>query len=308
VRASECTEREALLAPFTTFGVGGPAEELARPRTPEEAASLVARARKDGRPLRVLGAGSNVLVSDAGVRGMVLFLTGPPFKYLARTGPEVAQVGAGGRLSRLVAACADWGLTGAEGLAGIPGTVGGALCMNAGTRAEGQAPSTVLPALTGVEGEIGALVKRVWTLGWGGAPETLTAADCEFGYRSSALAGRIVLGAELELSRAEPLEVRTRMDALLARRRETQPRGVRTAGSVFRNPEGESAGRILDELGCKGLAQGGARVSPVHANFIEAGKGATASDIVWLIDEMCHRALEGRGVRLETEIELWGFE
>ena len=292
MRASECTEHEALLAPFTTFKVGGPAEELARPRTPEEAATLVARARKDGRPLRVLGAGSNVLVSDAGVRGMVLFLAEPPFKYLARTGPEVAQVGAGGRLSRLVGAFADWGLTGAEGLAGIPGTVGGALCMNAGTR----------------ESEIGPLVRRVWTLGWGGAPETLSAADCEFGYRSSALAGRIVLGAELELPRGEPDEIRKRMEALIARRTETQPRGVRTAGSVFRNPEGESAGRILDELGCKGLAHGGARVSPVHANFIEAGKGARASDIVWLIDEMCHRAIEGRGVRLETEIELWGFE
>jgi UDP-N-acetylmuramate dehydrogenase len=225
VRASEFTEREALLAPLTTFKVGGPAEELARPRTPEEAASLVARARKDGRPLHVLGAGSNVLVSDAGVRGTVLYLAESPFKYLARTASEAVQVGAGGRLSRVVAACADWGLTGAEGLAGIPGTVGGALCMNAGTR----------------EGEIGPLVKRVWTLGWSGAPETLSKADCEFGYRSSALAGRIVLGAELELSRAEPDDIRTRMDALLAQRRETQPRGVRTAGSLHsagkRSPE-----------------------------------------------------------------------
>ncbi|MHC5055252.1 MAG: UDP-N-acetylmuramate dehydrogenase [Planctomycetota bacterium] len=286
------TEANVLLASLTTFGVGGPADVLARPESPEEAAEVVSRAASEGQRLRILGAGSNVLVADEGVRGVVMMLSAGPFKSLSRAGRNVVHVGAGSRLARLVGALADWGLSGAEGLGGIPGTVGGALVMNAGTR----------------EGETGALVRQVWALSPAGDPLTLSGPECGFAYRSSDLAGRVLLGAELLLRPGRAAEVRERTDDLLAQRRRSQPRGVRTAGCVFKNPPGGSAGAILDELGCKGLARGEARVSEAHANFIEARQGATAADIRWLIEEMRRRAREARGVELETEIALWGFD
>jgi UDP-N-acetylmuramate dehydrogenase len=283
---------EAPLARFTTFGVGGPAEILAHPRSPEELAALVRRAHKTGMPLRVLGAGSNVLVADEGVRGMVVRLAAPPFKELALVGEEIVHCGGGSRLSRVVKALADWGLTGAEGLAGIPGTVGGALVMNAGTSA----------------GEIGPLVRRVWALEPDGSAVSLAPSDCRFEYRSSALGGKLILGAELLLSSGEASAIRARLDELHAKRKGSQPRGVRTAGCVFKNPPGERAGALLDESGLKGFTKGCARVSPVHANFIEAESEARAADVKALIDEMRRRVREERGIELELELGLWGFE
>jgi len=285
-------EAQVSLASLTTFGVGGPADVLAQPESPEEAAEVVRRAASEGERLRILGAGSNVLVSDTGVRGTVMLLSAAPFKSLSRAGSDVVHVGGGARLSRLVGALADWGLSGAEALGGIPGTVGGALVMNAGTR----------------NGETGPLVRRVWALSFEGETLTLSGPECGFAYRSSGLGGHVVLGAELLLSRGNPSEIRERTEGLLARRRESQPRGARTAGCIFKNPPGRSAGAILDELGCKGLSHGEARVSEVHANFIEARKGAAAANIMWLVDEMRRRVREDRGIELETEIELWGFE
>ena len=242
-------------------------------------------------PLRVLGAGSNVLVADEGVRGMVVRLAAPPFKDLARVGEEIVHCGGGSRLSRVVNALADWGLTGAEGLAGIPGTVGGALVMNAGTSA----------------GEIGPLVRKVWALEPDGTTVALAPSDCRFDYRSSALAGKLILGAELVLSSGDAPAIRARLDELDAKRRASHPHGVRTAGCVFKNPPGERAGVLLDEAGLKGSTKGGARVSPVHANFIEAEPGARAADVTALIDEMRRRVREERGIELELELELWGF-
>lgn len=284
--------QEASLADFTTFGVGGPAEILAHPGTPDDLAEALARAHGEGMRVRVLGAGSNVLVADEGVRGMVVRLAVRPFKTLARVGDELVHCGGGSRLARVVEALADWGLTGAEGLSGIPGTVGGALVMNAGTDA----------------GEIGPLVRRVWALGHDGTAVALTASDCCFEYRSSALGGRIILGAELLLKAGDAAEIRSKMDGRRRVRKETQPSGARTAGCVFKNPLGERAGKLLEEAGLKGFTKGGARVCPVHANFIEADAGARASDIKSLIGEMRRRVLEASGIELELELELWGFE
>jgi UDP-N-acetylmuramate dehydrogenase len=285
-------EPEVSLAPLTWYGVGGPAEVLARPLTPEEAAELVRRACAEGAPVRVLGAGSNLLVADRGVRGLVLVLSSPPFTHLARVADDVVHAGAGCRLRRLVESAADWGLGGLEGLAGVPGTVGGALVSNAGTS----------------EGEIGPAVSKVWALEPDGGRAELSATDCRFGYRSSALRGTAILGAELALRRAGPAEIFARMDSLAARRKASQPEGRRTAGCVFRNPAGVPAGRLLDELGLKGFAAGGARVSEVHANFIETAEGATAADVVAVIRECRRRAMDARGVALELEIATWGFE
>jgi UDP-N-acetylmuramate dehydrogenase len=285
-------EPDVPLASLTTFGVGGPADVLARPESPEEAGEVVRRAAGEGSGLRILGAGSNVLVADEGVRGTVMLLSAAPFRSLSRSEGDMVHVGAGSRLARLVGALADWGLSGAEALGGIPGTVGGALVMNAGTR----------------EGEVGPLVRQVWALSAEGEPQTLSGTECGFAYRSSGLGGRVILGAELLLSRGSEAEVRQRTDELLTRRKESQPRGARTAGCVFKNPPNQSAGEILDALGCKGLSRGDARVSEAHANFIEARTGATAADIKWLIDEMRRRVVDERSIELETEIELWGFD
>lgn len=288
----EAVLHEAPLGAFTTFGVGGPAEILAHPRTPEDLATLMKRAHETGTPVRVLGAGSNVLVADEGVRGMVVRLAGPRFKDLARVGDELVHCGGGARLARVVSALADWGLSGAEGLAGVPGTVGGALVMNAGTG----------------DGEIGPLVRQVWALEPDGTQVRLTGGECRFEYRASALRGKLILGAELLLSSGESAKVRAKIDGLEARRRESQPSRVRTAGCVFRNPPGERAGKLLDEAGLKGFTKGGARVSPVHANFIETENGARAADIKSLIDEMRRRVRDERGTELELELNLWGFD
>ena len=291
-RDDDIVGREVPLAALTWFRVGGPAETLARPRTPEEAADLVARARGEGKAVRVLGAGSNVLVSDKGVRGLVLVLSAEPFKSLARLENEVVHCGAGVKIRRLVNSLADWALAGGEGLSGIPGTVGGALVTNAGTS----------------EGEIGPTAKRVWTLAPDGRPEELEAGGFRFAYRSSTLAGRVVLGAELAFTPSSPETIRARMESLSARRRSSQPEAVRTAGCVFKNPPGTTAGRLLDELGLKGLARGNSRVSPVHANFMEAREGATAGELKALIDECRRRVKDATGIDLELELDLWGFE
>lgn len=286
-------ERNSPLGPLTWFAVGGPAEILARPRTPEELAALVKRARGDNMPFRVLGAGSNVLVADQGVKGVVAVLSAPPFKTLARVGPATVQVGAGARLSRVVSAAEDWALSGMEGLAGIPGTLGGAVRMNSGTPA----------------GEIGPLVKLVWVLDEQGRTEALPGTSCGFGYRSSELGGKVILGAELELTPGVPAEIARKVKELLAYRAEHQPpASSRHAGCIFKNPPGVAAGKLLEELGLKGFCIGGARVSEVHANFIEADDTAKAADIKAVIDEMRRRAREEKGVELELQLELWGFD
>ena len=141
-----------------------------------------------------------------------------------------------------------------------------------------------------------------------GTEAILTAGDCRFEYRTSALRGRLILGAELLLSNGNSGDVRSRLVELQAKRRRSQPLGARTAGCVFKNPPGERAGKLLDEAGLKGFTKGGARVSPVHANFIQAEPGACAADVKFLIDEMRRRVREARGIELEMELELWGFD
>jgi UDP-N-acetylmuramate dehydrogenase len=291
-RSDAAFESDVPLAPLTWFKIGGPVELLARPRTPNELSQLMKRSHGEGAPLRVIGGGSNILVSDAGVRGTVVALTATPFKTLVRTGEETMQCGAGARLTRLVNSLADWGLSGGEGITGVPGTLGGALRSNAGTSA----------------GEVGQIVKRVWALKPDGEEVSLSGPECEFAYRQSALGEFVILGAALLAKRSQPDEIRAKMSEITAHRAATQPRGVRSAGCIFKNPVGTTAGRLLDELGLKGMTRGEARVSPVHANFIEAGKGATANDVKALIDEMGRRAAEERGVTMELQIELWGFD
>ena len=226
-------ERGVRLAGLTTFGIGGPAELLARPGDRARLAALLAAAAAEGLPVRILGAGSNVLAADEGVRGLVVVLTGREFARL-ETLPGGARCGAGLRLPRLVRESAAAGLSGLEGLAGIPATVGGALRTNAG----------------GGYGCIGDAVEEIEALDLSGREVRVGREAAGFGYRTSNLGGLVLTGCRLNLTPADPEAVRRRTREVLDEKRRTQPLDLPSAGCVFRNPPGgPPAGRAIEELG-----------------------------------------------------------
>lgn len=278
------------LAVHTTLRIGGPADVYVLPAGEEDVAAAVRAARLLGMPVTVLGRGSNVLVPDEGVRGMVLNPVAAT-TWLRFTGCRV-EVGAGYPLPGLVRAAVERGLGGLEELGGIPGSVGGALCMNAG--AGGQT--------------IGEVTVWVDTVGPGGERYRLFPEELAFGYRYSRLleGAGIVVAAALDLRPAAREALRRRLRDGEARRRRTQPLDMPNAGSVFKNPPGDHAGRLLEEAGCKGLRVGGAQISPRHANFIVNLGGATAADVLTLMGEAYRRVRDALGVRLEPEIRLLG--
>lgn len=277
------------LAGATTFGIGGPAEWLARPRSRAELARLLARAAEEGLPLRVLGAGSNLLVADEGVRGLVVKLAGREFAALEQP-PGALRCGAGLKLPRLVREAASAGLSGLEGLAGIPGSVGGALATGAGGR----------------YGTIGDVAEEVEALDLGGKELRVGREEAGFGYRSSNLRGLVLTGCLLRLSPEEPRLVAERTRRVRAEKRAAQPLGESSAGCIFKNPEGgPPAGKLIEELGFKGRRSGGAAVSEVHANYIVNRGGASCGDVLELIDAIREAASRQRGVDLELEVEIW---
>lgn len=285
--------RDVPLWPRTSFRIGGPAEVLVVPATAQAVAETWAFARDAGQPLTVLGGGTNVLVADAGVAGIVMEL-GKPFTSVREIprddGSAIWQVGAGCPTGAVIRRALERGLAGTEVLAGVPGTIGGALIMNAGGR----------------EGELSSIVTRVQLVDEGRV-HWLAASQAGFGYRSSGFPpGSILLGAELELLPGDAELLRRAVKAAQTRRRATQPLKKRNAGSIFKNPPGEAAGRLVDAAGCKGWRQGAAEVSRVHANFIVNSGGATASDVVRLIRRVQNRVEEHSGVRLELEVRLLG--
>lgn len=272
----------------TSFRVGGPADLYVRPAdfpSLEAARAILAEA---GLPVLVIGLGTNLLVRDGGIRGAVVStarLSGwrvDGTRMLAQSGSPLAA---------LAREAARQGLSGLEFAAGIPGTLGGAVVMNAG--AHGMSMADV--------------VERVTVQGRGGRT-VLHRDELEFTYRSSSLRGRdlVVVEAVLNLRPSSGAEVRQRMQALLEVRRRTQPRGVPSAGSFFRNPPGVAAGFLIEQAGCKGMRVGGAEVSPVHANFLVNVGGATAADILALAARVRERVAERFGLWLEPEVEIVG--
>ncbi len=274
------------LARFTTFGIGGPARHFLCPRDVPELAALVAALAAADVPLRVLGGGSNVLASDEGVDGAVVRLAGD-FARLAFEGRRV-DAGAAVPLARLVRECAERGLSGVEGLVGIPGTVGGALVMNAGGR----------------WGRIGDVVETARVLGACGA-QSLTREEAGFRYRGSALSGRIVLGAGLLMKESDPAQVAAWTCEYYEAKKAGQDMTARSAGCVFKNPDGRSAGALIDQAGLKGARVGDAEVSAVHANYIVNTGTATARDVLALVEVVRKGVREAFNVELELEIELW---
>jgi UDP-N-acetylmuramate dehydrogenase len=275
---------DAPRAPLTTIRVGGTADHLAKVASFAGVVGALAWARDEGVPVAVVGRGSNLIVSDEGFRGLVLRLTGRLTAISVR-GDDV-WCGGGASLPRAVQRAAANGLEGLEWGASIPGTVGGAVAMNAGAHAGDLAQVLRWAVICGPEGR-----RRVGP------------GDLDLRYRHSAVRpGEVVAAAGFALRRGDPEAIGGRLAEFRAHRRATQPQRVRTFGSVFTNPEGDSAGRLLEAAGCKGLAVGGARFSPVHANFIEASPGSRAADVLALMAEGRRRVEAAGGPRLEPEV------
>ena len=273
------------MAGHTTLGVGGAADAYVETASAEELARILNWCRDRNVPAIPLGAGSNLLVSDMGVRGVVLRARGGEFNACEFDGNGLVLAGAGLRLGDLVSRAAAQGWSGLEFLAGIPGTVGGALRMNAGAAG----------------GEIGRLVERVRFLDASGAERSMTGPELGFVYRDCpGLREAFVVDALLRAERGRPADIRERVEKRLRER--NWMRGLRSAGSIFKNPAGEPAGKLLDCAGLKGVRVGGAVVCEKHANVIVAEAGATASDVMALI-ELARRAVAGRtGIILELEV------
>ena len=284
-------ERDAPLAGLTTYRVGGAADVLVRVRREGDLAVVAAALRRHHLPLLVLGRGSNLLVSDAGFPGIALLLEGE-FEEIT---PGEGTVRAGGAVGLPVLArrtAAD-GITGLEFYVGIPGTVGGAVRMNAG--GHGRETREMLASA------------RVVDLLGDGLGVDRSVADLNLGYRSSVIGPNdVVAGATFRVGVGDPAECEARIADIVRWRREHQPGGA-NAGSVFRNPPGDRAGALIERSGLKDLRIGGAVVSPKHANFIQAEPGATAADVRALVREVRRRVLEDTGVELQTELHFVGF-
>ena len=281
-------ECDAPVGKQTWFCLGGRARYLFRPESADDLAALMKRASREALPLKVLGDGANVLIRDDGFDGVVVRLEGEAFRSIERRSGTL-EVGAGVDLMSLVCQCNEQGLSGLECMAGIPGTVGGAVRMNAGGRF----------------GDISRVVRRVRLLDAQGRPETWSHDRIGFGYRCSNLGDRVVLSALFELIEDAPARVKRRFDEYLEYKRRSQPLAEKSAGCVFKNPTGASAGALIDRAGLKGARCGEALVSKQHANFIIAEPGATASDVLHLIDLIRERVRTVFDTELEVEIDVW---
>ncbi len=278
----------APLAPGTWFRVGGPAEWLVRPADTDDLLLLL-RDLPEAVPLTVIGAASNLIIRDGGVRGVVLRLAGRGFGGIARDGDGVVA-GAAALDATVAEHAAAAGLGGLEFLCGIPGTIGGAVAMNAGA--------------------YGTEIKDVLDWAEVATPEGLrrmTAAEFGFAYRRAVLPARgVVLRARLRARPGEPAAIATRMAEIRAAREATQPVRARTGGSTFKNPPGAKAWELVDAAGCRGLRRGGAQVSELHANFLLNTGGATAANLEGLGEEVRARVKAVTGVELEWEIRRVG--
>ncbi len=280
------------LAPKTSIRAGGAAELLVRPRTPQALVVLLGRAHEAGVPVHVLGGGANTLVGDGGIPGVTVKLPAdlvPEERELLEDGSRVT-LGAGAAITRLVNFMRAQGLVGAEFLAGIPGTLGGALAMNAGTK-HGQCEQ-VLDAveLATAEG-----------VGW------VARSELAIGYRHTALpAGSVALRVRFRLKKGDVEASRAAMEADLSYRKRTQPLSQPNCGSVFQNPPGEYAGRLIEAVGLKGHTVGSARISELHANWIVNLGDATARDVAGLIALAQSRVHEARGINLVPEVKRVG--
>lgn len=285
---NDILEHNKPLAPLTWLKVGGPAQYYLEPRTPNELAAIIRCCHENDIPVHLLGGGSNLLVRDEGVSGAVVKLQGDAFSEISVDG-NIVRAGAGALLSNVISHAVKAGLAGLENLTGIPGTIGGALKGNAGGR----------------NGDIGQFVQSVRVVTTKGEIFTRTDDELSFGYRTSSINELAILDAVFELSPDEPEEITRRMRTLWIMKKATQPLSFQSAGCIFKNPRGLSAGALIEQAGLKGTKIGRASISDRHANFIVTEDGATYEDIHRLIELAKSRVTEQFGVELELEIQIW---
>jgi UDP-N-acetylmuramate dehydrogenase len=277
------------LAPRVWFRLGGPAAYFASPRRLDELVALLKRCRDEDLAFKILGGGSNVLVRDEGVEALVIHLESPFFADV-RVRDRVVEAGAAVPLTALISHSARAGLAGLEILTGIPGTVGGALRGNAGSR----------------QGAIGQFVRRATVLDPSDEIQVRERDDLSFADRDSNLDEPVILSAEFELEPEDPEAVVRRMRRIWIIKKENQPYGHQLSGCIFKDPApGVSAGALIDQAGLKGARCGGAEVSDRHANFIIAHPGAKAADVLQLIDRIRQRVWQQFGYELELQIQVW---
>jgi UDP-N-acetylmuramate dehydrogenase len=283
------TSRDEPLGRFTTMRVGGPADLFATVHNVHELRAIVRFARSRGIPLTLLGRGSDVVIADAGIRGLVVQNRAEGSRvegdrYIAESGLPMARAATETQAA---------GLTGLEFGLAIPGTVGGAVWANAGAH----------------DGDVAGILESADVLLGDGTEARLTAAELDFRYRDSRLKHQpdeVVLGATFRLAPADKEAIAARLDEIKRWRREHQPLGIPSAGSTFRNPPGDSAGRLIESIGLKGRERGGATVSEKHANFVVNNRKGTAADVRGLVDEVAAAVERETGTVLEPEVVFLG--
>lgn len=292
----ESVRRNEPMAARTTLRTGGPAAFFAAVKSREELKAALLLCRRDRIPFYILGNGSNLLVSSRGFEGVMIKLEGEFLSCTAeeREGAAVIEAGAGILLSKIGRFALEHGLTGFEFAAGIPGTLGGAVVMNAGAYG----------------GEMKDIVASALVMTGEGELSELSAGELDFSYRHSCIPekGYTVLSARLLLRPGDPKQIRERMEELSARRREKQPLEYPSAGSTFKRPEGHFAGKLIEEAGLKGFSLGGAQVSEKHAGFVINRNRAVPEEVRELIGEVQRRVFEMSGVLLEPEVKMLGFD
>lgn len=291
-----CTQRPLLLAEpmtkHTSFHIGGPAELMAQPQSEAELQSLLLKAAEAAVPVTLVGNGSNLLVRDKGIRGLVIKL-GSMLRDIKVSGNELT-FGSGVSLAQASRKAAELGLSGMEFAVGIPGSIGGAVYMNAGA----------------YDGEMSKVVKSVRVMDAAGEVSELSAGELDFGYRHSALqgSGKIVTSVTVELAAGDKQAIAEKMADFSNRRITKQPLELPSAGSMFKRPPGYFAGTLIDQTGLKGYTVGGAQVSTKHAGFVVNIGGATAADVLQLISDVQEKVFAAHGVHLEPEVLVLGEE
>ncbi|WP_304090973.1 UDP-N-acetylmuramate dehydrogenase [Phascolarctobacterium succinatutens] len=289
-----CTQRPLLpaepMTKHTSFHIGGPAELMAQPQSEAELQSLLLKAAEAAVPVTLVGNGSNLLVRDKGIRGLVIKL-GSMLRDIKVSG-NVLTFGSGVSLAQASKKAAELGLSGMEFAVGIPGSIGGAVYMNAGA----------------YDGEMSKVVKSVRVMDAAGEVSELSADELDFGYRHSALQGssKIVTSVTVELAAGDKQAIAEKMADFSNRRITKQPLELPSAGSMFKRPPGYFAGTLIDQTGLKGYTVGGAQVSTKHAGFVVNIGGATAADVLQLISDVQAKVFAAHGVHLEPEVLVLG--
>ena len=276
------------LANQTWYGLGGPADYFIRPESVEQLKDVALRCNENEVRIYVLGFGSNLLIGDEGLRAAVVKLDSDQFQKVEFDSEEVTAW-AGADLGKLVLTCVEKGLSGIEALTGIPGSVGGAVRMNAG----------------GNFGDIGAAVETVTLMDNQGAVFEKSKPELMFDYRGTNITAKFVLNARLKLTEGDPEQIMRTVKEIWIYKKNNQPLNSKNSGCIFKNPRGVSAGALIDRAGLKGLQIGGAAVSEKHANFIIADKKCTSRDVLRLIAAIKERVKEQFDTELELEIEIW---